>query len=339
MSKLRPLWLLSACCLLLLIPGLADGKTPVDDFSMSQIFPIDRGHSYVGFSVKYMGFAKVKGRFADFSGTFRFDPNDITRTSATLIIEIPSIDTDHDFRDRDLKSDNWFDAEKYPTMTFQTKKVIEAEEGTQVIGDLTLRGVTKEVAFKMEYCSGLQKDVRGDAQVIFTGTATIDRTEFGVAGERWSRVKEGMTAVASQVDIELSILGKQINEPNFKNWVRNVERPPGKIYQIVAERGVEAGVSAFNELRSTDGDAVGMGVLNTVGYMLLKEGRTEDAIAVFKRNVEIYPDNSNVHDSLAEAYATKGDHENARAHYEMALEKNPMNANAIEILRHLTSNH
>ena len=75
--------------------------------------------------------------------------------------------------------------------------------------------------------------------------------------------------------------------------------------------------------------------MNTVGYMLLKEGRTEDAIRVFAYNVKAFPEVGGIFDSLAEGYAVKGDRKNAVANYKLALESDPNNANAIEILRHL----
>src|SRR5262249_3286593 len=94
------------------------------DFSVSEMYPIDTGHSYIGFSIKYMGFAHVRGRFTNFSGTFRFVEKDITKSSATVIIKADSINTDLEIRDKDLKSPNWFDVEKYPLIKFQTKKII-----------------------------------------------------------------------------------------------------------------------------------------------------------------------------------------------------------------------
>jgi polyisoprenoid-binding protein YceI len=123
----------------------SQAQTPRDDFKMSQIFSIDAGHSYVGFSIKYMGFAKVRGRFADFSGAIRCVAGDATKTSATVIIKTASLDTDHDFRDKDLTSANWFDAEKFPVIKFQTKRVENSASSTEVIGDLTIKDVTKEV--------------------------------------------------------------------------------------------------------------------------------------------------------------------------------------------------
>jgi polyisoprenoid-binding protein YceI len=319
------------------IPALhvLSGKTQAGDFNMSQIYPIDTGHSYAGFTVKYMGFSKVRGRFADFSGSFRYDPDDLAKTSATVIIKTESIDTDLEFRDKDLKSANWLEVEKYPVIKFQSKRVVKGQAGNEVIGDLTIRDVTKKVTLKMEYCSGVQKDVRGDTQVIFTGSTTIDRKEFGVKGERWSAVQEEMAAVASEAEIELSVLGKQINAPNFRNWVSNLERPQGKIYKIVAANGVAGGIKEFQQLKAAGGDKISAGVLNVVGYMLLKEGKVDEALQIFEHNAKEYADDPTVYDSLAEAYAVKGDKQNAVKNYKKALEKDPLNANAMEILRHL----
>ena len=86
-------------------------------------------------------------------------------------------------------------------------------------------------------------------------------------------------------------------------------------------------VSAGTEVRPA--------VLNTVGYMLLKEGHVDDAITTFGHNIEAFPDNGDLYDSLGEAYAVKGDRKEAVKNYEIALQRNPDNVNAVEILRHL----
>ncbi len=306
------------------------------DFDMSQIYTIDSGHSYLGFQVKYMGFAKVRGRMTDFSGTIRFDENDLTKTSITVRIAVESINTEHDTRDKDLKSANWFDAETYPEIGFQSKRAVASGDGFDLVGDLTIRGVTREVRLEMNEFSGVIKDIRDDTQIIWTGTTVIDRKEFGVAGERWSAIKEGITGVESEVLIELTILGKRINAPNFRNRVRNPERPQGKIYKTLGESGLDAALSEYDAMRAADTEEeLGAWCLNVVGHMLLKEDRADDAITVFKRNAELYPEDGDLYDSLGEAYAYKGDFKNARANYNIALEMNPRNVKAVEILRHL----
>jgi polyisoprenoid-binding protein YceI len=305
------------------------------DFDISQIYRLDAGHSYVGFQIKYMGFAKVRGRFSGVSGAIRYDETDPTRTSATVRIDVESLDTDHEWRDKDLKSDQWFDMEAFPAMTFKSTRTIKTDVGFDLVGDLTIRDVTREVRIEMEEFSGVIKDVRADTQVIFVGHTQIDRKEFGVMGDRWSKVKEGITGVDSKVEIELTILGKQTNEPNLRGFVRNQERPPGRVYAAVASEGVEAGLAIFDALRAEDPESVNERPLNVVGYLLLKEGRADDAIAVFQHNTRSFPDVPGLHTSLAEAYLIKGDIAKAKETYGLVLASEPDNVVANEVMRHL----
>lgn len=132
----------------------------------------------------------------------------------------------------------------------------------------------------------------------------------------------------------MSILGKQINAPNFSNRLRNVETPQGKIYQTITTKSLTDGLKEFDQLKAASTQGLNENTLNTVGYMLLKEGKLEDAVKVLAHNSENYPGDPNLYDSLAEGYAWKGDKANAIKYYKMSLEKDPLNANAIEILRH-----
>lgn len=330
MSSARKL-LLGLIVLVCVVPSTGRSS----DFDMSQIYVIDRGHSYLGFSIRYMGFAKVRGRFSGFSGTIRFDENDLSVTSATVRIEVDSLNTEHDWRDKDLKSDRWFDAEEFPDILFQSKRAEKTSAGFDVIGDLTIRDVTREVRLVMDDFSGLIKDTRADSQVIFVGHTTIRRKEFGVMGDRWSKVREGITGVADEVEIELTILGKQINEPNSRSFVRNTERPPGKVYKAISDNGLEQGLDTFDQLEKGPESEIQPRVLNTVGYMLLKEGRVDDAIVVFQHNIDAFPEHPDLYDSLCEAYAVKKDWKGAAECYQFVLEEDPSNANAVEVLRHI----
>lgn len=304
-------------------------------FNIHEFYPIENSHSYIEFSVKYMGFAMVKGRFQKFKGTFKYDENDISKTSVSLWIDVNSIDTDHDRRDKDLKSEDWFDAEKFPNITFVSKQIITTESGFELTGNLTIKTFTREVVIKMNQASGILKDIRGDSQVIFTGETTIDRTDFGVQGERWSAVKEGITGVADEIKIEVSILGKQINEGNFKNRVRNETRPQGRIYKAISQNGVQAGLHIYEEMMVDSESNLDSRTLNIAGIMLLKEGKINEAIEVFRRNVEEFSDEADLYNSLAEALAVSGNLEEAKINYQKTLEKDANNQNAREILRHL----
>jgi polyisoprenoid-binding protein YceI len=304
------------------------------DLSMSQFYPVDEGHSYIEFSVKYMGYAKVKGRFTQFPGLFRYDEKDLSKTSITLVIKTESIDTDLEFRDNDLKSENWFDAKKFPTMIFKSKKATPSAQGFDVTGDLTLKGVTKEIILHMDPASGVLKDVRGDAQVIFTGTTSLDRTEFGVEGKNWSAVKEGVAGVGSEVKIEFSVLGKQLKAPNFSNWVKDEQQPAGKLYKIAKTQGTPICLAEFQKMKAGT-TTVDESALNSAGRMLLLEGKTDDAIALLETNRKSFPESSNAAYSLGAAYGTKGDWAKAKENLEGALRLDPANARALEVLRHI----
>ncbi|MEQ9404299.1 MAG: YceI family protein [Cyclobacteriaceae bacterium] len=323
---MRKLFLL----LTIVAQGVIGQKKP---FDIQEFYPIEKSHSYVSFSVTYMGYAKVQGNFADFGGTFRYNPDDISKTSVSFSVDVASIDSNLEWRDNDLKSDQWFDAENFPNITFTSKLARKTDSGFELTGDLTIRDVTKEVTLAMNPASGVLKDVRGDVQVIFSGSYTLDRTEYGVKGERWSRIKEGIAGVANEVTVEFSMLGKQIQKENFSNWVRREDRPPGRLYAAYKRGGTK---EVFSELEKLKGEMeVNTAALNTVGYMLMKTGEAKDAIAIMEKNREEFPEDSGVYDSLGEAYANAGDLKKAKANYQIAVEKDPSNLNAVEILRGL----
>lgn len=297
-----------------------------------QFYPIDRGHSFVEFSIKYMGYATMKGRFADFSGMVHYDEKNPENMSVTLAIKTESIDTDSDFRDNDLRSDNWFDAKQFPMITFSSKSVTRSGTRFKMVGDLTIKNVTKEVTLDLDPPSGVLKDVRQDHQVIFTGTTSLDRTHYGVEGKNWSGIKEGITAVGDEVTINFSILGKQVKAPNFVNRFKNPESITGKIYKSVKDQGLQSGVETFQSLKSSQ--TIDRGVLSTVGYMLVLEGNTSDAIRLFEVNRESFPDMAEVYYELGEAYGLSGDLIKSKSLFEEALKRNPDHAWTREVLRH-----
>jgi len=298
---------LFAMAVLLAQGAISQKKT----FDPHEFYPIERSHSFIAFSVTYMGYAEVRGNFENFNGTFRYDPDDITRTSISFMVHTNSIDTDLEWRDNDLKSPNWLDAEKFPSIRFTSKVVSPSPSGFSVVGDLTIRDVTKEIILEMNPSSGVIDDIRGDKQVILSGTYTLDRTEYGVVGKNWSRVKEGITGVSNEITIEFSMLGKRIQKENYSNWVKREERPPGRLYAAYKRGGIKEVFQEFEKLKS-EGE-VSSAPLNTVGYMLLKSELYSDAIAIFERNKDEFSDESNVYDSLGEAYAASGKLKKARA--------------------------
>jgi polyisoprenoid-binding protein YceI len=166
---------------------------------------IDPAHSAAQFSVRHMMVSTVRGHFGKISGTVQFDPEAPEKAQVVAEIDVASIDTRNEKRDAHLRSEDFFFADQYPTMTFRSKRVERTGGGLRLIGDLTIRGVTREVAFDVEGPSPPIKDARGNLRTGATATAKIDRTDFGL---KWNRALEagGWTVgheVTITVDVEL----------------------------------------------------------------------------------------------------------------------------------------
>ena len=164
---------------------------------------IDQAHSSVYFKVRHLVVSKTKGEFTDFDGKFNFEPGNWADASAQLNVKVTSIDTDNEDRDNHLRSGDFFDVETYPDMTFVSKEVIAGEGETfQLVGDLTIRGETKEVTFDVEY-HGTVKDPWGNTRAGFTAETEINRQDFGVS---WNKtLDQGGVVVGDDVEITLEI--------------------------------------------------------------------------------------------------------------------------------------
>jgi polyisoprenoid-binding protein YceI len=164
---------------------------------------IDTSHSHIGFSVKHMMIATVRGEFKAYTGTLALDTDDLTQSVFTGEIDIASIDTREPKRDEHLRSADFFDAEAHPTMTFQSTR-IERVDGNdyRIVGDLTIKGITKEVVLEAEF-AGIHKDPWGNTRTGFTASATLDRKDFGLS---WNAALEtGGVLVGEKVKLSLDI--------------------------------------------------------------------------------------------------------------------------------------
>lgn len=144
---------------------------------------IDPNHSSAQFSVRHLGVSTVRGAFMKVSGSAKHDPSDPSNDSLEAIIEAGSVDTRVDMRDKDLRSPNFLDVEKYPTITFHSKQTKTAGSGKlQITGDLTIHGVTKEVVLDVDGLSAAIKDPWGNQRIGASASTKINRKDFGVNG-------------------------------------------------------------------------------------------------------------------------------------------------------------
>lgn len=164
---------------------------------------IDKAHSTVEFAVKHLVITTVKGYFRDFEGTIYLDEARPENSSVTAAIDVASIDTNVADRDAHLRSDDFFNAEKYPRITFRSTRVEMVDEAhAKVYGQLTIRDVTKEVALDTEY-EGQIDDPWGNRRAAFSATTEISRKEFNV---RWNQMIEtGGAVVGDTVKISIHV--------------------------------------------------------------------------------------------------------------------------------------
>jgi polyisoprenoid-binding protein YceI len=170
---------------------------------MTERWEIDSSHSSVHFSVRHLVIAKVRGSFGRWSGTVHVPNGDFSQATVAVTIDASSIATGVADRDGHLKSPDFFDADQHPELRFVGKRVQPRSAGeVDVIGDLTIKGITREVVLRVEQ-HGQAKDPWGNLRAAFTAKTSIDRKDFGLT---WNQVLEtGGVMVGDRVDIEAEI--------------------------------------------------------------------------------------------------------------------------------------
>ncbi len=178
-------------------------QTIVAAAETTQSYSIDADHSKVSFEVPHLVISSVTGEFKKFKGTFKFNPEDFSQTQLEASAEINSIDTAVKKRDDHLKGPDFFDAKKFPTMTFKSTSAKKTGDKTfDLIGDMTIKGNTKPVTFKVTY-NGQIKDKTKVLQA-FKATTEINRKDFGV---NFQAVVEAGPVVGDNVTINIGCEG------------------------------------------------------------------------------------------------------------------------------------
>ncbi|MDX6695285.1 MAG: hypothetical protein QOF02_2888 [Blastocatellia bacterium] len=166
-------------------------------------YKIDPAHSIIGFAIRHLEINWVEGRFKDFSGVIHYDDKDVTKSSVEFTAKIESIDTGVAPRDKHLRTADFFDAEKYPEMTFKSTSIErKGKNGYVLNGDLTLKGVTKPVSLPFTI-AGAIKDGGGNTRFGIDAQTKINRRDFGIT---WGKTMEsGGFDVGNEVTINLNL--------------------------------------------------------------------------------------------------------------------------------------
>lgn len=171
-------------------------------FAATSTWKIDPQHAAAQFSVRHLTISTVRGAFSKVTGTIQFDEQDVSKSSVEVSIDVSTVDTREPARDKDLRSEKFFDVEHFPAMTFKSTKVEQAGAGKlKVTGNLTIRGVTKEVVLDVEGPTAPIKDPYGNQRAAVNATTKINRQDFGV---KWNAtIDGGGVVVGDEVNINI----------------------------------------------------------------------------------------------------------------------------------------
>lgn len=164
-------------------------------------YALDPVHSSIGFSIRHLVINSVKGKFTEFTGTLLYDEGDITKSSVNVTIKAASIDTGTPNRDKDLRSANFLDAEKFPELTFQSQRIEKRGDGYVAVGTLTMHGVSKEISLPFTI-TGKIKDPWGGTRMGIEAGITLDRRDYGM--NYGKTLDGGGLVVGNDVKIEIA---------------------------------------------------------------------------------------------------------------------------------------
>jgi len=283
-------------------------------------YTVDYGHTIVEFSIKF-AFSRIKGRFTAGKGAILYDEKNPSNSSITMVFESKSIDTGWGNRDRHLRTSDFFDVEKYPTIEFQSRRLVQAGAGWVVEGDLTMHGVTKRITMPFEF---LQPPVRNPTErwmvMNLGGTTRLARADFGVTGgstyNSWFDRAKAAT-MGDSVDVSFEVEGYSPDAatqrpPAIDNWLDSIKT-----------KGVQWQISRLTELKRTrsaeefsryyrGADLLVRGLVGTC--------RLPDAVALSNAMTGLFPSSHGAHLISGFVLDVSGDKSASSAAYAKARE-------------------
>jgi polyisoprenoid-binding protein YceI len=283
-----------------------------------QEYMVDAGHSIIEFSIGF-AFSRVKGRFTHSTGTILYDAARPSSSSITIVIESKSIDTGWPHRDEHLRTSDFFDVERYPTIVFRSERLRESQGAWIADGPLTMRGVTRQVSIPFRLQRPPTRSAESNWMILnVEGKLRIARADFGIVGgstfNSWFDRARAAT-MADSVDVNFEIEG----------WLADAASQRSQGIQAALERmrtgGVDAQITRWTDLKkqksASEFDAYAFG-----GELLVSElitsGRVEDAVKLSRRMTELWPTSAGVFMVHGFALAVSGDERAAGTQYARA---------------------
>jgi polyisoprenoid-binding protein YceI len=318
-------------------PHGARAQTPAE--LVAQRYDVDPMHSSVAFASTILGAVKVRGRFTSYDATIICDPAHPERSSVSAIIQATSLTTDMDFRDNHLRSPDFFDVKRFPTIEFTSDRVVPTRDGATVSGMLMMHGVSRRITFPAKMLVSPRASPGQNGMVAFSAELKLSRADFGIAGTNtFNPDYNPLTTVLS--DSVAIVLELDATRQRYADRRLGGGTPPGvadTVNRVLRARGVPAAIETFQTLRATQPTAFrfSTGQLDVIGHQLAERGALRDAVAILTFNAGLFGDTPGVLESLGESQALANDPAGALDTYRRALSKFPNSSSAREMVRHL----
>jgi polyisoprenoid-binding protein YceI len=294
-------------------------------------YSIDAAHSHVGFSIRHLGLSRVRGSFAEVSGSLVWDPADPTNGSITVVIGAASLDTRNERRDDDLR-ENFFETGEFPRIVFQSTGVERGPEGLVIHGVLRLKDVSRPVTLKTRTIGEWAEYTSADRRVGFEAGLVIDRRDFGVRAEGHPAEMRLVIGYEVEIEIEIEALLPGYADTGYPGGEASAAR---RLDEAVASRPDLDLEARWEELRaSPDSLDYSARALALLGFKLLNRGNARAAVQAFSLyQAESEAPAPTTFEWLGHALAAAGRDADAAASYRRALEMDPTRVGSIEMLR------
>lgn len=318
-EKLRKLASLFALSLLLLISTSASLFSQASDIDMGDRFQIFKDASYVTFETSFAGFPLIRGSISAYQANVFYDPDHLDRTSATIRLGAASISTAHPKRDEELQGSAFLDAANFPGMWFQSTKAIPTSDGLDLVGNLNIKDVTKEVTLHLSKPNVMRKAMGGRDMLMAKGTLAISRKEFGLGT---GSSNQSVQMLGDDINVEFSLVCTNYTIDYLKAMylgkiTGGLDNPVGVIYNETKANGFESGqkklmtLAADAKYKQTNWSSV----VANIGWILMVDGHGKEAIKFFEFGLKQNPNHTTSLLRLGDAYVIAGDFDKALAHY------------------------
>ncbi len=300
---------------------------------LSQFYSIDGGHSELRFAIDYMAFGKVSGAFNNIKGLVYYDSLHPRQLSVSLKLEAATLNTGNQPRDKDL-IENWFESGKFPSISYESRDIVQTGNQYIMKGQLTMKGITKNVDLVLTRMRGAVPDIRSDEFVVFEGNTELSRKEFGVNRSNWDGERNGMTAISDRVRITFTILAHQLKEKNYSIRFTNTKTQSGLMYQTIKDAtSPEVAANKIDSLVQSQAITADVSFI-TVGNYLLMLKKIPLAKALLEKGRAIYGSSIGIKEVMIELYIALNDKASLQATFKDILTIDPSNPVALEYRKH-----